>query len=321
MNRDKELRTTHTVELFCHRAIWDYWNIVLPLGIYREVGYSVDELVDDALSFYVYLFTDLKDWGPREGYQFRRLSWALMTSTGDLQTLVSISGEELDEQLRDVRVCQLYIEHTTGVVREEDKDKPYGLDKFHNDDPALDPIPSHDRLGMRQNAFRGEIRPEVWKQHSEASLRARIRKRGGGSVTVSQGTWAGFVKLLDYYNLSDWEGVLIVLEQLREFMPILSEYSSSFREDLYLRQMACRAFALRLVEQANACLDNGSRIVGAARTISERLSLAKNRLEGGTSLTEFLSGTELSDVRRERAAQSQNAALSERDAAMLKSIL
>jgi hypothetical protein len=109
----------------------------------------------------------------------------------------------------------------------------------------------------------------------------------------------------------------MVLEQLRPFINLLDDFSDSFREDLFLRRMACRTLVVRAVEQANVTLDTGTRLVAAGTTIAERLSVLKNRLQGGESLTEFLGETELSDIRRKRAAEAQQGGLSATDRALL----
>lgn len=274
-------------EFKCNSCEWSFWSRLLPLRVYAETGMSVDELIDDAMSFYVYAFSDLstlnrkRKWNP---WDFAPVSWNLITGFGDLTSLLSEVGETVDESVRNQRAYQLSLGEALGDLVPDDL--PSLSEK---DVPAK--TPSMGSFKEWETVFYSHYTLE-----SVATLVGAISsafqnlKVDDAKVIVSEKTLNEFRAITSRFGVSDVSAILTVMRQIRIFMPLSSGYTNSFREDLFVRRLNCQALRARWVQELEITEAHCARLDAMGSVIAERLASLHQGVSGGQSLSEFLAG-------------------------------
>jgi hypothetical protein len=274
---------------FCNEYEWTFWERLLPRMAYAKTGMSVHELVDDALSFYTYAFSQLKEWNTAwEPWDFGPTSWNIITGFYDLTDLLIEVGETVDESMRNQRIYQLYLEQALGAL-EVHQAEGFGVNKHLRQEPALENIRSISSMQDLPKIFYTQFTPTTTAQViTKISPAILLCGRVEAKVMISEDTLRDFRNITQHFGISDVSAILVVLRQLGEFIPLSDSFTDSFREDLFVRRLNCRSLAARWVEELAITEAHCARADAFGSVLSERLACLHNNIPGGQSLTDFL---------------------------------
>lgn len=285
---------TEQFEFFCNCNEWSFWERILPRMAYAKTGMSVHELVDDALSFYVYAYSSLKRWNSAwEPWDFGDVSWEVITGFSDLKEMLVEIGEKVDESIRNQRTYQLYIEQSLGSVL-DNRSKVFGVNKHQRSEPALTNIPSVSSPRELSTILFSHFSPESTAKLVSAVSPALLHcERAEARVILSENTLRDFRAITQHFGgITDTEAILVVLRQMSEFILLSTSYSSSFREDLLLRRLNCLSLAARWIEELEITEAHCARADAYGAVLSERLACLHHGVPGGLSLTDFFANEE-----------------------------
>lgn len=299
----------------CDRRLWLFWDKILPHVGYAEHGMTVSRLIEDAVDFACYCLEEYKDFpDDLAAYCFRSCLWDSMTGFRKLRDFTHEVFERIDEQLRNRRVQQLYLEF---FVRSR------AIDGSFVDDLGEGYWTQHDRSGEFPSlpAIEGlnGIPHPLCANVDLADLRESIScalifgNQGSQKVTIglSQATNIQLSNYLGRFQIAAEDALLVILDAIQKFIPLNSIYSNSFREDLLDRYLACKTFVLRWLDQL-AIFDSLS-LEGDeyARLLVERLAVVNKRLSSGQSLLDYMADDLTQSVKGKADSQSHDLSLFE----------
>ena len=300
MSKAKTEGSYWSTTLTVNEGVFRYWEVIQEL-CYPHLG--LDELVEDSVAFYNYLFAR-EEWdGPRPKWAFRTDAWDRLTGLHRLNEEMGDVAEDLSDAIPALRCAQLAVEQYLPKDRWVDPSVPFGV---YKESPVA-------KQWQRIPAREFDIKEAVLKFSDAKRLRAiypylpvaHVSNAKHVSLSMGLTIGEGFRELANHYGLNPTQGLLIVLEQMPRFYAMHQGRSPSFREDLVTRWMRCMEVVDRMAYLLTELRGNQDRVRALSSVLAERIPLYLSGARGGQTLSEFLKDLDVESAVAKRKLQKR----------------